>query len=452
MIIVDTLRKDYAKPLENELRRLGFISYDNAITPSPWTTPAHASIFTGLYPTIHGAHETKNRKLYRVRLKKNEDTLPLRLMDLGYETFLLTANPFITPQFGFTGFKYFYLTMPVFSILSNEDNKIKVKLVQKYSPKNKLEFAKILVHNRKYGLLAKLPFNYSFRIFYQIIKNWPRDKGASNTIERLKQLLLHASNKNPKFIFINLMEVHEPYFMNEKRSREMLLNNLKTDKLDRYYARKWRENYPREVKYVTRKIVEIIKILKERNLFNDSLIIVTSDHGQLLGEHGRINHGIFLYDELLRIPLLIKYPVNPVIEITWNKTKYVSLVKLKEFIINLVKNNLENDNILYSNTVFAESHGIHTDLTGKIYTEKEKKKLESFEKWRIAIYNEEFKGIFNVKDWKIERTTIYGSNKEIEEDVIERLKKEAMRFLNTVITANTLRTKRMNSSSYYDFK
>jgi len=49
------------------------------------------------------------------------------------------------------------------------------------------------------------------------------------------------------------------------------------------------------------------------------------------------------------------------------------LVKLKEFIINLVKNNLENDNILYSNTVFAESHGIHTDLTGKIYTEKEKK-------------------------------------------------------------------------------
>jgi len=202
-----------------------------------------------------------------------------------------------------------------------------------------------------------------------------------------------------------------------------------------------RENYPREVKYVTRKIVEIIKILKEGNLFDDSLIIVTSDHGQLLGEHGRINHGIFLYDELLRIPLLIKYPVNPVIEITWNKTKYVSLVKLKEFIINLVKNNLENDNILYSNTVFAESHGIHTDLAGKIYTEKEKKKLESFEKWRIAIYNEEFKGIFNVKDWKIERTTIYGSNKEIEEDVIERLKKEAMRFLNTVITANILRMK-----------
>jgi len=87
VIIVDTLRKDYAKPLENELKCLGFISYDNAITPSPWTTPAHASIFTGLYPTIHGAHETKNRKLYRVRLKKNEDTLPLRLIDLGYETF-----------------------------------------------------------------------------------------------------------------------------------------------------------------------------------------------------------------------------------------------------------------------------------------------------------------------------------------------------------------------------
>jgi len=60
--------------------------------------------------------------------------------------------------------------MPVFSLLSDKDNKIKVKLVQKYHPKDKLEFAKILVRNRQYRLLAKLPLNYSFRTFYQTIK------------------------------------------------------------------------------------------------------------------------------------------------------------------------------------------------------------------------------------------------------------------------------------------
>jgi len=248
------------------------------------------------------------------------------------------------------------------------------------------------------------------------------------------------------------MEVHEPYFLNDKHPREVLLNNLKTDKLDRHYVHKWRKNYPKEVKYVTRKIVEIIKILKERNLFDNSLIIVTSDHGQLLGEHGRINHGIFLYDELLKIPLLIKYPANTIIEIIQNKTKYVSLVKLKEFIIKLVQNKLEDDDILYSNTVFAESHGIHTDLTGKVYTEKEKKKLESFEKWKIAIYNEEFKGIFNVKDWRVEKIILYSSNKEVMEGAVKRLKKKVMRFLNTVITVKILKAKKRMNSSYHNFK
>ena len=48
-IVVDTLRKDYAKPLEKELKELGFISYENTIAPAPWTIPSHASIFTGLY-------------------------------------------------------------------------------------------------------------------------------------------------------------------------------------------------------------------------------------------------------------------------------------------------------------------------------------------------------------------------------------------------------------------
>jgi len=434
VIIADTLRKDYAKLLENELKRLGFISYDNAITPSPWTTPAHASIFTGLYPTIHGAHETKNRKIYGVRLKKNEDTLPLRLMDLDYETFLLTANPFVTPQFGFTGFNYFHLTMPVFSILSNRDKKIRAKLTKKYSPKNKIELIKMLIHNRQYRLLTKIIFNFPFRNISQIINNWPIDKGANNTIRILKKLTLRASSKTPKFIFINLMETHEPYSRNEENPGTALIENLKTNKLDRRYVHIWRKKYPKEAKYVSKKILEIIKLLKDRKIFDSSLIIVTSDHGQLLGEHGRINHGIFLYEELLRIPLFIKYPEITKINIIQEKAKYISLVKLKDFIINLIQNKLENDSILYSNTVFAESHGIHENLAGKIRTDKEKEKLEKFEKWKIAVYNSDFKGIFNINEWKFEKIFTYNPNKEINEDIIKRLKREIIRYLKNITT------------------
>jgi len=69
-----------------------------------------------------------------------------------------------------------------------------------------------------------------------------------------------------------------------------------------------KHEYQREVDYVTKKILEMLEMLKNKNLFDNSLIVVTSDHGQLLGEHNKISHGIFLYDELLKVPLLIKYP------------------------------------------------------------------------------------------------------------------------------------------------
>jgi len=50
LIVIDTLRKDYAKHLEVELEKLGFLSYEKAVAPASWTAPSHASIFTGLYP------------------------------------------------------------------------------------------------------------------------------------------------------------------------------------------------------------------------------------------------------------------------------------------------------------------------------------------------------------------------------------------------------------------
>jgi len=94
-IVVDTLRRDYAKPLEEELKKFEFISYENAIAPASWTTPSHASIFTGLYPALHGAHETKNKKDIEVKFKNRNSILSLRLQDMGYKTYLLSANPYI---------------------------------------------------------------------------------------------------------------------------------------------------------------------------------------------------------------------------------------------------------------------------------------------------------------------------------------------------------------------
>jgi len=236
------------------------------------------------------------------------------------------------------------------------------------------------------------------------------------------------------------MEVHEPYFRTEGNIDKNFITNLRTGELDQKLYQKWKERYPKEVEYVTERIAEIMKILKENRIFDDSLIIVTSDHGQLLGEHGRISHGTFLYDELLRVPLLIKYPKESDIEITTNSLKYISLTNLKQLILNLVENKLTDDSVLRSDIVFGESFGIHQNV-GDLSTEEEKKNIEKLEKYRIAVYYKNFRGIFNVKDWKFEEVTSYNLNIEATEDTEKHMKNEVVKFLKIATTVKVPKIK-----------
>ena len=113
-IVVDTLRKDCASFLEAGLKKLGFVSYENIIATAPWTTPSHASMFTGLYSLLHGAHETKTRKSLEVRLSSNIALLTDTLKDdYGYDTHLISANIFVSPYFGFKGFDYYFDIFPM---------------------------------------------------------------------------------------------------------------------------------------------------------------------------------------------------------------------------------------------------------------------------------------------------------------------------------------------------
>jgi len=108
ILIIDTLREDYASGLE-ALRELGFIKYENAIAPAPWTLPSHASLITGMYPSQHEIHEAYgvyvDRELIEIskqRLNALNHGIIGELMDEGYSTYILSANPFLSPLYGFT--------------------------------------------------------------------------------------------------------------------------------------------------------------------------------------------------------------------------------------------------------------------------------------------------------------------------------------------------------------
>jgi len=107
ILVIDTLREDYAGGLE-ALRELGFVKYENAIAPAPWTLPSHVGLITGLYPSQHGIHESRGVRtndelanVARVRMMQLNYGIIGELENDGYETRVITANGYITPLFGF---------------------------------------------------------------------------------------------------------------------------------------------------------------------------------------------------------------------------------------------------------------------------------------------------------------------------------------------------------------
>ena len=410
-IIVDCLRQDYADPLEETLSKYGFVYYKNAITAAPWTIPSHASIFTGLYPTFHGVHETPKKKLPHIKFRRRHETIYEKLKKYGYETFLISSNPMLSPQFGFSGFDHTYITWRGPPQLLSSDAIKKIRPFMQDS-------------NLSLSLIKKIAFTVDGALFFkagmQFVLNrlvgyvhsmaggWPLEKGSKLILKVVKKIFSEEP-KNPLFIFMNFMEAHEPYLLQSYFIRARKINLKRRGGLSDKLVRKWRTLYAREVNYLSNRISELISLLKKRNKFDESLIIVTSDHGQLLGEYGRIGHAVFLYDELLRVPLFVKYPSSQRVKLTDPTGKWICLTSTKPLIEKIVNNELNDDNVLYSDTVFSESYGVEIELKANSKTELEN--LRELEKHRIAVYYKQFKFVFNATDQKLEEAISYDKSR-----------------------------------------
>jgi hypothetical protein len=218
-IVVDTLRDDYSESLWRMLQENDFNRYENVIATSSWTTPSHASIFTGEYPIVHGAHATKEKKTDQVRLR-SRDQLTHDLKKRGYRCHLLSANPYISKYFGFTGFDTHYeiLYTPEVKFLTNKE----WDLISSYRDKgySLARMIKELSKMGEYSLIFRSGLqkfgmekvlNIFSGLYWRFIGNWPMEKGSKRILKHYREIYQNSENES-KFIFINLMEVHEPYF------------------------------------------------------------------------------------------------------------------------------------------------------------------------------------------------------------------------------------------------
>jgi len=129
-----------------------------------------------------------------------------------------------------------------------------------------------------------------------------RRRGADRyqTVERRAEVVVsHAlawlsqvANK-PVFLWVHLYDAHDPY-----------------DPPSPYKERFASQPYDGEIAYADACVGKLLDALRKHGLYDETLIAVIADHGESLGAHGENTHGVFLYDETLHVPLLIKLPLN----------------------------------------------------------------------------------------------------------------------------------------------
>jgi arylsulfatase A-like enzyme len=269
LICLDTLRPDHLGAYgykrdtspNIDLFAADGVIFKQAIANSSWTLPSHASMFSSLYPLETGCVLGENfRQITYSRLNDQIKTLAEYLKDSGYKTHAITGNGWVSPQFGFDqGFECY--------------RNVKEKSAAMYV----MGQPSITGGDDKSDYKD---FKYSADECIKWIEN----------------------NSDYKwFIFLHTYEIHAPY------TRRHFSPDPSDGKAAQTIA-----NYDSGILYADIQVGRIIKKLKDMGISENTVVIVTSDHGESFykkngepeGEdYGR--HGHNLYDEQIRVPLII---------------------------------------------------------------------------------------------------------------------------------------------------
>ncbi|MGC8568043.1 MAG: sulfatase-like hydrolase/transferase [Candidatus Micrarchaeia archaeon] len=387
IIVMDSMRLDEFKKIDEKLAKMedlgNYYFEDRCIAPASWTLPSHASIFTGMYPSSHGSHETKSIKsldIEKIRLKKQ--TFLSDLKHYGYKTYGISANPYISPIYGFSEFDVFreesYFT-DIFGSVIEISNRLKPYIAEyrnRYG-NNIIKISKSIIAEKPDLFLEAVgsaflhtPKSITKKAVAKIIEGWPIEKGGKNIVKNIKKM----DFRDKYFLFVNLMEAHDPYIGKKNQDFNWSTSFLKEPPPEEL-VNKWRKLYSKAALKAYTYAYEISKALIDK-YGDEQLIIITSDHGQLFGEHGFIGHGTVLYDDVVRVPLSIISGKK----LARGSDYPSSLVNLKRFVMESVKGKLASLQSLHSQVVYSESFGIPANV--KMVKGVDPKKLEKNDIYR----------------------------------------------------------------------
>lgn len=302
LIILDTVRKKSTSVYNDEKDTTPFLSsfsndtvvFENAVSQAPWTLPSHASMFTGKYPSEHGAVQ-ENPHLSK------QPTLASQLGNQGYRCGVFSANAWISPH---TGLTYGFDTKENFlGSMPSPIHNISSRVWKRFTSSDRLK-----------PLAKRLSSFISY-----VHRKFTGKRIESYTPDILSEAKNYVSNNEEydMFVCINLLDAHLPYtpkdeYVPSDIDRDVCLDskqyNAGVADISEQNWENIRQLYEGEIRYLDDKVSEFIQFLKEQDMYDDSMIIVASDHGELHGKGGVYGHEFAMYDELLNVPLMIKRP------------------------------------------------------------------------------------------------------------------------------------------------
>lgn len=277
----------YSRPTTPNLDRLARrgVQFENAIAPSSWTLPSFASMFTGLLPHQHGADSTSP-------LPDHLPTLAMALKSAGYQTVGFNANPGYgqASQGIARGFDLY------------EDG------------------AENLRQNFTRTLFGRAFSRFVYTRFLR--PDMPERQDTEEINQKVFRWFRHRTQQ-PYFLFINYFDVHGPYFAPRpfaKRFGELThdvwraygeRNAAGSLSLSQEARASLVAGYDDTLAYADSQVDALMQFLAKSPDWSNTVVIITSDHGEALGEHGHVGHAWGLLRELVHVPLIIFGPGIP---------------------------------------------------------------------------------------------------------------------------------------------
>ncbi len=285
LISVDALRADYpgyaggpAKtPVMDGLASRSFV-FERAWSVSPWTRPSFAAFFSGVYPSEMGVGRVPGQSqgdpsFYPVAWDAERTLLAEALREAGYATLAVATNGNLTREArADQGYRLFYHCSlhPGVGLLR--------------------------VATRPLGLS---PYSW---------ENLERAPVVTEHAVRVAR----AVGSRPVLLWVHYMDPHQPYdpptIPPEARVESTSLAMAGADASGAPERERFIDAYTAEIEYCDESLGRLVRTLEAQGLWDSSVVVFWSDHGEEFWEHGGVDHGQSLFDELLRVPLMIHVP------------------------------------------------------------------------------------------------------------------------------------------------